>query len=937
MRNRFSSGRWRVVSPELDAALELAGEARSAWIASLRARDPALAADVEWLLEEHSALQREGFLEDGPVPLPPQASLAGLTVGAYTLRSPIGEGGMGSVWLAERSDGRFQGVAAVKVLNASLVNRDGEARFRREGSILARLQHPHIAHLIDAGLSPSGQPYLVLERVDGEQIDRYCDARGLGIAARIRLFLDVLGAVAHAHANLVVHRDLKPSNVLVGQDGQVKLLDFGIAKLIESEPGAGEAIGLTREGEAALTPEYAAPEQVTGGQITTATDVYALGVLLYVLLSGRHPMGATNRSVAELIRAIVDSQPLRVSDAVTTDTAAGETAASSAARRANNPRKLRALLQGDLDNIVAKALKKPAAERYASVEALADDLRRYLRDEPVSARADSFAYRAAKFVRRNRGGVAAAVVVVVAAVAGTAGIAWQAREAQRQRDAAQAQLARATAANEFMVSLLSVGAPAGRKFAVSELLEQGEILIDKQFSANDPLRAELLVAVGQQYIASEHWDKARSVLERAAAIASQSNDPALQARALCPLAVLEMSQRESRKAADMIRQALARLPDGPEYTLQRAECLTRFSEFGYFNSEAEPMIRNASAALALLDRSKLSTPLKRNDALASLAFGYYLARQNRKADQAYAELMKSLEQTGRARTIMAADILNNWSLVHFLGDIGKAEPLCRRSIELRRSIESTDSITPTLTFNYAAILAQLARYEEAVRVFEDTIRTAGARKEGRVELEAMMELADVYIENGDLDRASAQLAKLTPLLNEPRFDSYRRAQRAHYQGRLALARGHPALAGKEFSEAIELFGERKSQFALGVFARIGLARAEQALGQGAAAATTAGRAITLAESFVEKDAPSYLVGLSRSALGDIQLANGETDAAQASFRLALHHLQRTLGPEHPATRNARSRAAAGPPLLLPRRHDLDPRVRGGRPDMSTSR
>jgi serine/threonine-protein kinase len=910
MRNRFSSGRWRVLSPELDRALELDGEERSAWLASLRARDPALAADVESLLEEHGALQREGFLEGGRVPLPPRASLSGLTFGAYTLRSLIGQGGMGSVWLAERSDGRFQGVAAVKVLNASLVARDGEARFRREGNILARLQHPHIAHLTDAGLSPSGQPYLVLERVDGEPIDGYCDARGLGIDARIGLFLDVLDAVAHAHANLIVHRDLKPSNVLVGRDGQVKLLDFGIAKLLEPEAGAGEAMGLTREGEAALTPEYAAPEQLTGGQITTATDVYALGVLLYVLLSGRHPLGATHRSVAELIKAAVDTEPLRVSDAVTTDTAAGETAASSAARRANNPRKLRALLQGDLDNIVAKALKKPAAERYASVEALADDLRRYLRHEPVSARADSFAYRAAKFVRRNRGGVAAAVVVVAAALAGTVGIAWQAREAQRQRDAAQAQLARATATNEFMGFLLSVAAPAGRKFDVGELLEQGEILIDKQFSGNDPMRAEMLVAIGQQYLSAERWDRATPVLERAADLAGRSNDPALQARARCPLALLYMLNGERQKAEAMMARALATLPDDPQYVPPRVECLVRQSEFGYFDGDAEAMIRNANAALALLDASKSSTRLKRNDALASLAYGYYLARRNREADRTYAQVMSALEQTGRERTADAADLLNNWALVHYLGEIAKAEPLCRRAVELRRSIESADSISPTLTFNHAGVLVELARYPEAERLLEETIRTAGARKEYRIELDAMMRLAGLYIETGDLARASAQMAKLTPLLDGPRFDHMRRAQWAYYQGSLALARGDPALARTRFAGAIELFESRKAKIAMNVLALVGLARAEQALGQGAAAATTAGRAIALAESFVEKDAPSYLVGLSRNALGEIQLANGEKDAAQASFRVALDHLERTLGPDHPATRNARSRAAA---------------------------
>ena len=198
---------------------------------------------------------------------------------------------MGSVWLARRSDGRFEGLVAVKLLNVSLIGRAGEERFRREGSILARLTHPNIARLTDAGVSTSGQPYIVLEYVDGERIDQYCDARRLGVEQRLRLFLDVCAAVARAHANLVVHRDIKPSNVLVAKDGQVKLLDFGIAKLIEEETGSGEASALTREGGRALTPEFAAPEQLTGGAVTTATDVHALGTLLYLLLAGQHPGG----------------------------------------------------------------------------------------------------------------------------------------------------------------------------------------------------------------------------------------------------------------------------------------------------------------------------------------------------------------------------------------------------------------------------------------------------------------------------------------------------------------------------------------------------------------------------------------------------------------------------------------------------------------------
>jgi eukaryotic-like serine/threonine-protein kinase len=412
--------RWLELSSQLDTALEMTGPARELWLASLRVRDPARWAQLRSLLVDHAALDAAGFLQrslDSPLPrqsearsTPPRsAALAGQTFGAYTLSSPIGEGGMGSVWLAHRSDGRFEGRAAVKLLNASPVGRAGEERFTREGTILARLAHASIAHLVDAGVSEGGQPYLVLEYVEGQWIDRYCDERALGIGDRIRLFLEVLAAVAYAHANLVVHRDIKPSNVLVRTDSaaahaaaRVKLLDFGIAKLLEPDGPVDAGLALTRDTTWALTPAFAAPEQLTGQPVTTATDVYSLGVLLYLLLSGHHPAAAGLRSPADLITAVVDVEPPRLSEIVTDAKAHGDaTIASHAARRGTTPVLLRHALQGDLETIVAKALKKSPAERYPSVAAFADDLRRVLEQRPISARPETMRYRATKFVRRN--------------------------------------------------------------------------------------------------------------------------------------------------------------------------------------------------------------------------------------------------------------------------------------------------------------------------------------------------------------------------------------------------------------------------------------------------------------------------------------------------------------------------------------------------------
>src|SRR5262245_59452699 len=269
--------RWKVLSPHLDRALEMTPQERGPWLDALAAGDADLAADLRLLLDEYRLLGDDKFLEQA-IPVFNPVARSGQTLGAYTLESLVGQGGMGSVWRARRNDGRFEGHVAVKFLRAGTIGATAAARFRREGSILARLTHPSIAHLIDAGVTASGQPYLVLEYIEGEHIDRHCDRLALTVEARIRLFLEVLSAVSHAHGHLVVHLDIKPSNVLVRPDGQLKLVDFGIAKLLEADDeSAGDAATvLTREGDRAMTPQFAAPEQVASQPITTSTDVYSL-------------------------------------------------------------------------------------------------------------------------------------------------------------------------------------------------------------------------------------------------------------------------------------------------------------------------------------------------------------------------------------------------------------------------------------------------------------------------------------------------------------------------------------------------------------------------------------------------------------------------------------------------------------------------------------
>jgi len=458
--------RWRMISPYLDRALDFSDETeREAWLASLQEREPVVAAELRAVLDEHRAIVREGYLEHSAPQLPgpnvPAATLTGQAIGAYTVVSPIGQGGMSSVWLGKRNDGRFERHVAIKFLSIAL-GRSGQERFTREGAILGRLAHAHIAQLVDAGVTPGGQPYLILEYVDGEHIDRYCSGHSLDAGGCVRLFLDVLDAVAYAHANLVVHRDLKPSNVLVDRRGRVKLLDFGIAKLIEEEGGSGSATLLTREGGAALTPAYAAPEQITGKPITTATDVYALGVLLYVLLTGEHPAGDSPASAADMVTAVLET----------------------------TPKKLHA---GDLGTILGKALKKRPEERYAAVTALADDLRRYLNHEPISARPDTLAYRAAKFVRRHRVGVSVAMAALLGLSIGLYAVNRQRSIAQRRFTEVR-QLAARLFDIDVRVRRLQ-GSSTTRQFIVDTSLQYlGQLTAD---AGSDP---DLALDVGTAYM-----------------------------------------------------------------------------------------------------------------------------------------------------------------------------------------------------------------------------------------------------------------------------------------------------------------------------------------------------------------------------------------------------------------------------------------------------
>jgi serine/threonine protein kinase len=724
--------RWRQISPHLDQVLELPAREREPFLAMLRLEDPEAAVDVEALLAEHQQLSAEGFLDSAATVPRLEPALAGVSVGAYTLVSPIGHGGMGSVWLATRSDGRFEGQAAVKLLNAALVGRAGEERFKREGTILARLTHPHIARLVDAGVSNVGQPYLVLEHIDGRHIDRFCDEERLDIDDRIRLFLDVQAAVAHAHANLIVHRDLKPSNILVTAGGQVKLLDFGIAKLLEADAGDSAPAMLTREGESALTPKYAAPEQVTGGQITTATDVYALGVLLFELLSGQHPTGVDARSPAEFVRAVADTEPLRLSAAIGGGADPG-LAAALAEKRATTPDRLRRMLRGDLETIVAKALKNDPAERYESVAEFADDLRRYVDHQPIGARADTLGYRTAKFVRRHRRILAP---IAVAAALVIALVVFYTAQLTTERDRARLQADKASKVSELLTQLLT-GAdpyrtPGAKEPTVQNLLDIGAERIANDLGDRPELQAEMFTVIGRTYQRMGLHEKALPLLERALGIGRRTlgSDDARVAQSLNDLGVLYREQGDPQKAEPLLRESLAlrRRLFGSEHkdvAVTLVE-LARALEDGGHSDEAEPHIREALAI-----RRRLFGEEHRETATSKSELGRFLLRRG---DVAGAEPLLR-ENVATNVHILGPDHPNTAAAKSSLAlvmlarkDAAAAEALLREAVAVNRRVFGDQHP------EYAQTLSSLAnavewqgRLSEAQALLEECLRIAQPR------------------------------------------------------------------------------------------------------------------------------------------------------------------------------------------------------------------
>ena len=854
--------RWRRLSPLLDALLEQEAPVRAESLASLRENDPQLADDLEELLrlEEDS----EDFLSE-PVMAPMPGLGSGSIIGPYRLERMLGEGGMGQVWLAQRNDGLYQRRVALKLLRPGLADPNLRLRFTRERQILARLEHPHIARLLDAGISGDGQPYLALEYVEGEPITDWCRAHEITIDARLRLFQQICRALSHAHANLIVHRDLKPSNILVTPLGEVRLLDFGIAKLLDSPEALPDH---TRTGVRTFTLHYAAPEQLRGEPVTTMTDVYALGMVLFELLADARPYRLKRQSDAEWEEAILHADPQRASLSLM------RTAEAEPDREnAQNLRRRARMVAGDLDNIALKALAKRPEQRYASAEALALDVQRFRDGKPVQARPQGIGYRIRKYVARHRWalGTGALIAIVLGAALGI--VAWQAQNAVREATRAQAMQA-------FVVGLIEQAgnASANGQLDLPRLLDTGLERVDRELARQPETRAELYGVIAQLRVGLSDYRQADALLRRQAALIASLRDPP-------PALVLSST-------ADLGR--IRRLQGDPQ------DCIATMQTHSEFARRYERQATlQAAEFYSQLGRCQRATG---GAATARLLF------------QRSLELRRSLPDSDVGMVENLADLA---SLHADAGNAGQALAEYRQALgDLRARVGTRHPLSIELERTICALERSEGRLGQAERHCRGALALAMDLHGGqhRATVDARRQLAALFVDQGRFGAAQMEfrqsrhwlIARLGAHHTDVARDDNSLAIIAWEQGRtrealslfdhgLAILREAPApnnLAGLLFNKAMVLHESGADREALPLLVEA--------------------RSLRVAQ--VGTDHP--LVGDTDRLIGEVQAALGQAAAAEASLRSASRLTRAGYGEHHPHTHRAalslaRFRALAG--------------------------
>jgi len=759
---------------------------------------------------------------------------AGQRFGQYRLTAKLGSGGMGEVWRAERGDGRFEGEVAVKIFTR-LGGKSALGQFDDEAQYLAKLTHANIARLIDAGLGPGDTPYLILDFVDGRPIDQYCDAHVLNIDDRIRLVIEVLEAVSHAHSCLIVHSDIKPSNVLVTTEGQVKLLDFGIARLLT----AVDSDDTSSEAGVGLTPEYAAPEQLAGGGITTATDVYSMGLLLYVLLAGSSPREVAEvESLAEL-RDLANEEPPSLARTIETiDAAKDGELERLAGERGASPQRFLRTLRGELDHIVRKALAVAPKDRYRTAADFAADLRSYLRHEPVTAFPDSVSYRARKFVRRYRGGVLTGSLTLIVIVV-AAGIAiWQGIEADRQRDAALYHQQRVHASNEFYSLLLEEMGTGDESFTAVQLLDRGVELLERQFDPDAAFIGRVHYDLSRRYSNLQENTREQELLARAENAARANGDHDLLAASLCAMGWMHR-RADIEQARRLFEDGRATLSMTSLPTVEsRVVCMRLNSYLTEARGDRNGAIDILNDIQDLLKRTPAAPSHLRGVSLNDLSG--LLMRDARFSDalDVNAEILEHLESSGRGNTFGYLQVMSNRAV--FLGAVGEvlADHTVQQQLLSRLGESNWATGRAGLQFDISrgGTLIRLSRFEEGIRLLENARDKAERNGAAGMALMADIYLAGGYIAVDDFEKAEQKLQAVEGTFesNPTRFEfqrrlvTIRRAAILRKRGRIDEARAliqpilesynYPPLSGSSASLAALLEAMNAIEFAAGDFA-----------------------------------------------------------------------------------------------------------------------
>ena len=833
---------WSRIAELVDEGLALSPVARAAWLDMLSRNHPALAPAVRKLVEAR-VVETETMAS--PVLVSTTAHQPGDRVGPYVLVELLGTGGMGEVWLARRDDGAFRRDVALKLPLLDARRRDVAQRFARERDILARLEHPNIARLYDAGVDRT-QPYLAMERVLGQHITTWCDARQLDVEGRVQLFLQVLSAVQYAHGNLVLHRDLKPSNILVTDEGQVRLLDFGVATLLDPE-GPAPDTPLTRATGRALTPAYASPEQILGSPLGTASDVYSLAVVLFELLTGVRPYEMGSGPPAQLAVEILQAQPLVASRAVDEVTAAA---------RGTTARRLRRRLEVDLDGILLRAMSRRPEERYAGAGELAEDLRRSLAHEPLQAQAGSMPHRLRRFVSRHRALVVAGAVVAVALVALTVTAVVQARRLGEEKRVAQAEARSASAVRDFLEDVLSAADPGSegskpaRERTVQEAVDAAAARIGSALPDQPRDKISVLMVLAQVYHSLDQSERSMALLEQALAVAQklEPRPAAEQAKILAMLSNTAMFAGRFEDAERWLERAEAAFAAAGDKTSE---------DFAQALKIHGNLIRRGNnpdlkAGAALLERSAALFRERYPESGGRLGALFYLA-----------QTLRSANVPARAETVAdeAVEISLKYPSPGYEGS---------NAYSLRAAIRESNG----------KLAEADADYTQADRGYQRvigpnhflTLQNLGLRGATRLEMGGAREAALAEIE------ASAQG------LGRVRRDSHTHAQSLERLGIGYLRVGLFEAAIKPLEDARAIWAKRKDSL-LRTGPTLALAEVRGALGQDAQARALLDEALAVRQSSPKNAVlPEGDVHLVKGLLA---IERGETADAHTSLGLAL--------------------------------------------------